>query len=182
MGKHEESLKLEVVRRYLSGSDGTRTVAMRYGLDRGTVRNWVERYRKHGVAGLRKKSSRYSAAFKLSVLRRMWRQGLSRRQVAALFDLRAGHGVVSAWERQYHAGGLDGLKPKPAGRTRTMTAPKPPPSSPPMPPHGDDTRTLEALRKENEYLRAEVAYLKKLDALVRANRQAAQNKRKPSSN
>jgi transposase len=41
-----------------------------------------------------------------------------------------------------------------------------------------DTRTLEELRKENEYLRAEVAYLKKLDALVRAKQQAAQKKHK----
>ena len=57
-----------------------------------------------------------------------------------------------------------------------MTAPKPPE---PTPAHADDARTLQALRKENEYLRAEVAYLKKLDALVRANRQAAQKKRKP---
>jgi transposase len=57
-----------------------------------------------------------------------------------------------------------------------MTVPKPPE---PTPPHADDARTLQALRKENEYLRAEVAYLKKLDALVRANRQAAQRKRKP---
>jgi transposase len=43
----------------------------------------------------------------------------------------------------------------------------------------EDTRTLEELRKENEYLRAEVAYLKKLDALVRAQRLAAPKKRKP---
>jgi transposase len=41
-----------------------------------------------------------------------------------------------------------------------------------------DTRTVEDLRKENEYLRAEVAYLKKLDALVRAKKQAAPSKRK----
>ena len=57
-----------------------------------------------------------------------------------------------------------------------MTAPKPPEA--PLP-QADDTRTLQSLRKENEYLRAEVAYLKKLDALVRANRQAAQRRRKP---
>ena len=42
-----------------------------------------------------------------------------------------------------------------------------------------DTRTQEDLRKENEYLRAEVAYLKKLDALVRAKKQAVPTKRKP---
>jgi transposase len=176
MARHGESFKLEVVQRYLSESAGARTLASQYGLDHATVRRWVESYRQHGEEGLRKKSSRYDAQFKLAVLRRMWQEELSRRQVAALFDLRGGHGVVSTWERQYHEGGVDALKPKPRGRPKRMTAPKPPK---PLPPHTDDARTLEALRKENEYLRAEVAYLKKLDALVRANRQAAQKKRKP---
>lgn len=55
------------------------------------------------------------------------------------------------------------------------TSPKPMPVAVPVP----DTRTQEDLRKENEYLRAEVAYLKKLDALVRAKKQAVPTKRKP---
>ncbi|MBJ7264558.1 MAG: helix-turn-helix domain-containing protein [Burkholderiaceae bacterium] len=50
-----------------------RSLAAQYGLDHGTVRCWVERYRQYGEAGLRKKFSHYSARFKLSVLRRMWR-------------------------------------------------------------------------------------------------------------
>ena len=41
-----------------------------------------------------------------------------------------------------------------------------------------DSRSLEDLRKENEYLRAEVAYLKKLKALLQAKEQAALRKRK----
>jgi len=179
MARHDESFKLEVVRQYLSESIGARALASRYGLDHGTVRRWAERFRQHGEEGLRKKSSRYDAQFKLAVLRRMWQEELSRRQVAALFDLRGGHGVVSAWERQYHERGLDALKPKPRGAPKRMTVPKPPKPAQPLPSHTDDARTLEALRKENEHLRAEVAYLKKLDALVRANRQAAQKKRKP---
>ncbi len=57
-----------------------------------------------------------------------------------------------------------------------------PNSSPPepIPPESKpDERTREQLLKENEYLRAEVAYLKKLDALIRAEqRQAPRAKRK----
>lgn len=176
MARHDESFKLEVVQRYLSEFSGARTIALRYGLDHGTVRRWVEGYRQHGMEGLRRKFSHYDEQFKLNVLRRMWREELSCRQVTALFDIRGGSGVVSAWERQYHEGGIDALKPKPRGRPKRMTAPKPPD---PPPPHAGDARTLQALRKENEHLRAEVAYLKKLDALVRANRQAAQKKCKP---
>ncbi len=40
-----------------------------------------------------------------------------------------------------------------------------------------DERSREELLKENEYLRAEVAYLKKLDALL-AKKQAAQKKKR----
>jgi transposase len=43
----------------------------------------------------------------------------------------------------------------------------------------DSARSNRALREEIEQLRAEVAYLKKLEALVRANRQAARKERKP---
>ena len=41
----------------------------------------------------------------------------------------------------------------------------------------DDTRSHADLLKEVKYLRAEVAYLKKLEALVQAKKQAAQKKR-----
>ena len=41
-----------------------------------------------------------------------------------------------------------------------------------------DNPSMEDLRKENEYLRAEVAYLKKLGVLLQAKEQAAQKKRK----
>jgi transposase len=50
-----------------------------------------------------------------------------------------------------------------------------PSSSPPS----EDKRSRAELLKENEYLRAEVAYLKKLDALVRASQRAAPKGRKP---
>ncbi|ABF08446.1 transposase DNA binding site ISRme12 [Cupriavidus metallidurans CH34] len=174
MAKYDESFKRQVVERYLTGSSGFKALGKELGVDPGAIRRWVGSYAHHGAAGLRKKSVRYGAKFKLSVLRRMWRDELSYRQVAALFDLRGGTAVVSAWERQYHSQGIDALAPKPRGRTKTMSAP-----IPPKPPASNvkETRTLEDLRKENEYLRAEVAYLKKWNALVQAKKAAAQKKR-----
>jgi transposase len=176
MAKHDESLKLEIVQRYLSTSIGARALALQYGLDHGTVRRWVESYRQHGMEGLRKRPNHcYSVQFKLSVLRRMWQEELSYRQAAALFDVRGGHNVVATWERQYHEDGLEALKSQPRGCPKRMTAPKRPK---PLPLQGEHPRTLEELRKENEYLRAEVAYLKKLDALVRAQQKTSLKKRK----
>lgn len=67
-----------------------------------------------------------------------------------------GASVVVTWERQYHEGGLDALKSKPRGHPRKMAATRPPA---PQASSAGDTRTLGQLRKGNEYLRAEVAYL-----------------------
>ncbi len=179
MAKHSENLKLELVQRYLSGSMGQRALAQQYGVGRTSLRSWISRFKEHGERALRKKFSAYSAQFKLSVLQSMEREALSQTQVASLFDLRGGAGVVAKWLRQYHEGGPEALKPKPRGRPKTMPTPKPPIAPPSQ---DDDASALESLRKENAYLRAEVAYLKKLEALVRANRQAAPKGRKPSSN
>jgi transposase len=47
------------------------------------------------------------------------------------------------------------------------------PSSKPVELTTDDQRTREQLLKENDYLRAELAYLKKLDALIQAEKRKA---------
>lgn len=179
MAKYDEVFKRLVVHDYLAGVGGTRALGAKYSVDQAILRLWIDRYRQHGDAGLRRKSSHYSAQFKLSVLKRMWQEELSYRQVVTLFDLRGGTGVISSWERLYHEGGLEALKPKPRGRPKEM---KPPEPTAPAALQATDTRTVQELRQENEYLRAEVAYLKKLDALVRAKKLVAQPKRKPSSN
>ena len=173
MTKYDEQFKLSVVQQYEAGEQGFISLAAQCGVDRATIRRWVNSYRQHGISGLRKKFSHYSAQFKLGVLQRIQREELSALQAIALFDIRGGAGVITAWQRLYHAGGLPALEPKPRGR-RKMSPTKP--TLPPDVPR--DSRNLEDLRKENEYLRAEVAYLKKLRALLQAKEQAAQKKRK----
>nr|WP_244108925.1 IS3 family transposase [Burkholderia anthina] len=173
MVKYDEKFKREVVRRYASGRYGYKSVAREFGLHPGTVQRWVSSHEQHGEAGLRKKYSRYSATFKLKVLRRMWRDQLSYRQAAALFNLR-GNDAVSRWERQYHEGGLGALAPKPKGRLRKMPTPTPP--AKPIDTETEDTLTREALLAELKYLRAEVAYLKKWNALVQAKEAAGAEK------
>lgn len=176
MAKYDEEFKRKVVLAYLSGERGYKGLSSEYAVSADWIRRWVWHYRQHGDAGLRGKRSHYSADFKLTVLNRMWQEGLSCRQVLALFDIRGGTRVITDWEGQYHEGGLEALEPKPLGRPMKPKPELPKRQEQPQP---EETRTLEQLRKENEYLRAEVAYLKKLNALVRANRQAAQKKHKP---
>ncbi|KXU85778.1 hypothetical protein CI15_19440 [Paraburkholderia monticola] len=124
---------------------------------------------------MRKKFSHYSAEFKLSVLQRMWSEQLSYTQTATLYDIRGDRSIVN-WERQYHGGGIDALKPRRRGRPRKMPT-RPAPPGPPAP-DGTDPRPREELLKEIEDLRAEVAYLKKLDALIRAGKRQTQPRKR----
>jgi transposase len=174
MTKYDEQLKLKLVRQYLAGVAGTGVLARQHGVGRSVLRRWIAAYEQHGRDGLRKKFTHYDAQFRMSVLSHMWKKELSHQQVAAVFDIRS-PGCIARWERQYHDGGMDALAPRPRGRPKTMTHPdheKPTEQSAP------DERTREQLLKENEYLRAEVAYLKKLDALLQAKKQAAQKKKR----
>lgn len=173
MAKYSEAFKLSVVQSYLEGQQGYQGLAKQYGLDHATIRRWFKSYEQHGLNGLQKKFSHYSAEFKLSVLQQMRQEDLSALQATTLFDIRGGTSVVRRWERQYYEGGFQALEPKPRGRPTKMPTTEPPKA----PLLQAEKSSLEQVLKENEYLRAEVAYLKKLRALRQAKEQAAQKKR-----
>jgi transposase len=104
-----------------------------------------------------KKFSHYDAQFKLSVLRRMWEDGLSHRQTAAMFNIR-NKSCLSDWERRYKTGGIDALAPYRRGRPRAM--PKSEKPSEPQVSPSDNAKSREELLAELNYLRMENAYLK----------------------
>jgi transposase len=173
MKKHTEQFKLSVVEHYLNGLEGYQAVAQHHGVGRVLVRRWVAFYRCHGVDGLKRKShAKYAADFKLQALQHMWDNKLSYAATAAFFDIR-GQCLLGIWERSFREGGIDALKPIP--RTRPNKMPEPETCNPLSPESvpGDETRTREELVTELNYLRMENAYLKKLKALVQADRQAA---------
>jgi transposase len=137
------------------------------------VRRWRDNYLRHGSAGVSRKLTLYSAAFKQRVLERIKAEGLSHRQAMALFDIRMS-GMIGQWQRQYDSGGLDALASARERRARMRKKPTTPK------PIGELTR--EELLEEVLYLRAETAYLKKLDALILEKQAATRGKpqRKPS--
>ena len=175
MSKYTEQFKLAVVQQYLSGAAGYELVAQSNNLPYSTVRKWVYLHRAHGIAGLTKKFSHYSAEFKLSVLQRMWDDQFSCMQVAADFNIRNAS-CISHWERCYHSGGLDALAPRKRGAAKKM--PTLPNTEPPESAPDPEGRTHDELVAEVNQLRMEVAYLKKLEALVQAKRQQQMPTRK----
>jgi transposase len=174
MKKHTEQFKLAIVEQYLTGLAGYKTLSHEHDVARSLIRRWVAFHRHHGVEGLKSKTARYSADFKLSVLQHMWKAKLSYAETAALFNVR-GQCNVGIWERSFRDGGIVALSANCPGNPIKTPAPKKtvtPPSAPLQAPD-DQTRSREDLVIELNQLRMEVAYLKKLKALVLADQQAA---------
>ena len=175
MSKYSASFKERVVAFYGGGERSYADVGLQFGIDHSTVRKWVGLHAAHGSAGLAKKRSCYDATFKMSVLQRMWTEGLSYRHAAAIFNIRNAS-CLPAWQRCYERGGIEGLAPRRTGRPPGMK--KPQPSSETPDPSTDSTKSREELLAELAYLRMENAYLKKLEALTQARQ--TPTGRKPS--
>lgn len=171
MAKYETAFKLKVVKSFLAGDGGAKLLARRWSVTEEKVRTWVNHYRLHGIDGLRPKRSVYSGQFKLQVLTHQDREQLSSRQMAAIYDIRNSNQIV-AWRRKLDKDGIaafESCKQGPSSMKPTRCRPEPPSSA--------TTDSTRGLREENERLRAEVAYLKKLCALIRARRSVAPTKR-----
>ncbi len=171
MKKYQTELKLEVVKSFLAGEGGAKLLARKWSVPEEKIRTWVSHYRLHGIDGLRPKRSAYSAQFKLQVLSHQDREQLSSRQVAAVYDIRNPNQVV-VWRRNLDEGGVEAIGKRKQGRPNMK-----PERRCPAPPSTVITESVQALGEENERLRAEVAYLKKLQALIRSKRLTAPTKR-----
>lgn len=109
MRRYSDRAKVAAAEDYCRGYLGLSEVARRHGVNVASLRLWAAAYRIHGAAGVRTKSRKfYSAEFKLSVLQRTRSDRLSRRQAAALFNVRR-HDMIGNWQRAYEARGVAAL-------------------------------------------------------------------------
>ena len=169
MSKYSSEFKLEVVKYYLDNNVGYQTTADHFSVAYALVLKWVRRYKENGYAGLMKnQKSSYSGDFKLSVVEYMHENHLSCQEAAVHFNL-AGDYVVSKWERIYYEEGPQGLYIERRGRSKNMSS-KPKKKN-------LNKEVEEDLIAENQRLRMENEYLKKLNALVQ-ERIKRENKKK----
>ncbi|RZS31544.1 transposase [Corticibacter populi] len=139
----------------MAGEGGAKLLARRLAVPEEKIRTWVSHYRLHGIDGLRPKRSTYSAQFKLQVLTHQDREQLFSRQVAAIYGIRNPNQVV-IWRRNIDQGRLQALKSEKEERPKMK-----PKRRCAAPANIVATDAAQALREENDRLRAEVAYLKK---------------------
>lgn len=138
---------------------GASWVATELGVGRPAVKRLRERWRVRGRGALVTKPTKQSYTFevKLNVVTRFL-AGESKNDLAVEFGISSPK-LIETWARHSRNTGEDALRPKLKGRPRTST-----PS-----PHGEESE-LERLRRENEFLRAQNAYLGKLRALTEQRR------------
>ena len=167
--KYSLETKLAAVQYYLNGSDSIRVTANKFNIAKTVLHRWVKRFELHGVKGLEEGTyTNYSIKFKMDVLNYMNETGASIEEATAVFNV-SSSGAVGRWKHLYEANGNDALKLKTKERPPTMK--KQPKKRQPV--EGSE----EALRAENERLRMENAYLKKLAALIQ-EKEKLQNKTK----
>ncbi|MFT4854972.1 MAG: transposase [Algoriphagus sp.] len=133
------------------------------------VERWVSFYRSYGIDGLKPISNSYSADFRLNAVRTMKDESLSLYQASLRFKIPS-VSTLQNWVRIYDSYGPERLAAISKGTPSTM----------PRKPKKPLTRE-EQLLEELADLKAENAYLKKLQALIQSESEKEEN-RKSSKN
>ncbi|WP_201598082.1 helix-turn-helix domain-containing protein, partial [Psychrobacter vallis] len=147
--RYNIDFKLKIIAYYRRGHTGVAT-AKKFKLDKKIVSKWIYQYQSGGIDAIKPKTSKanYSSEFKYQVIIAMLAQGLSQSETALKFNI-SSPALISHWHKAYRLHGMSGLIPKHKGRgamSKPMITNKP-----------DNEKTLAELKRENEYLRAEVA-------------------------
>ena len=130
-------------------------VSSRLGVSVEAARRPEARFKIWGRAALERKPTKqvHSFEFKLALVRRFLDGEGTQPELARMHQLSSPK-LLGKWVQNYREQGEDGLRPKAKGR----------PKSVPGTPAGEVSE-LEKLRRENQRLQAENAYLKKVRAL-----------------
>ena len=135
------------------------------------VRDWNKLYDLHGIDGL--KHNQFNHTWTKEGRFKLVAQVLTGKTISQVsFENKLKESVLSSWIRRYREKGIDGLELRKGRKPKVPTMPKKKTKLAPS-----EKEELELLRARNEYLEAENACLKKLDALV-TKREAAHPKAK----
>ncbi|OOS26861.1 helix-turn-helix domain-containing protein [Moraxella pluranimalium] len=181
MTKYTMDFKLEVINHYHNGLSCNQ-IANLFGIESSIIQSWVRLYQTHGIDGIRPRTSKasYSPAFKHTAVLQLL-AGQSIRTLAIELNI-SNHGLLCQWLKAYQTHGIMGLTPKPKGRRpmskSTNKSDKAAKASKVAKTDKILTNEHAELLRRIQYLEAENAYLKKLDALIRQKHNASSPKKK----
>lgn len=153
--KHDIKVREKASVLFASGM-GFGTVANTLSVPLQTVKEWHHIYHAFGsevLLTMDGKQAIYTYEQKVAAARAVIEDGMTKPEAMAEFKIMS-KAPLDRWCRLYRTGGAEALKPKPKGRPKSSTS-KP----------QERTREQE-LEEKCRRLEAEVAYLKKLRALV----------------
>ncbi|UOX95968.1 IS3 family transposase [Bacillus cereus] len=162
MAKFSSKDKIQAVKRYLEGTEGRKTIANSIGVHPRELYQWIKRFEFSGEKAFEKRYTTYPLEYKLDVIHYMNENGTSLRETAAFFNIPSCE-TLRKWKVAYETEGLDALKSKKKGRL-TMAKEKAKLQ------HLKQNEvflegSIEALQAENERLRMENDYFKKVECL-----------------
>ncbi|PEL07405.1 IS3 family transposase [Bacillus sp. AFS017336] len=159
MTKFTSDERLIAVKRYLEGDESLKEISDSIGVDHSVFLTWIQKYQYHGEKAFQKSYTSYNLQFKLDVLNYMNEQGTSIRETAAIFNIPT-PSTLYQWKRQLETIGKDALVSKKKGRPSLNKKNLNTGSNKEV-----AEGSIEALRAENERLRMENAYFKKVECL-----------------
>ncbi|SFJ40023.1 Transposase and inactivated derivatives [Paenibacillus sp. UNC496MF] len=182
LGKYSALDKLAILEEVSNGEIGFLAAAKKYEINKTTLMRWQRRYQTCGYEGLERRThlQSYSAELKLRAVKDYLERGLSQYQVIAKYKIAStrqlfnwvnkynGHSSLKAykgeqvyqWVKKFEDGGQDALKD---GRGRRK--------APEELTEADQQKLkMKQVEHEMERLRAENAFLKKLEELERRRR------------
>lgn len=167
MSKYNREFKLAIAKQCLS-HESSRSISKRLGIPDRYIRYWAQVYRFHGHNAFIKRKTPCSFEDKYRILKTMHENNWSITYTSIVYNM-SSSGTISTWLTQFERFGLSGLQPKKQGRKMKKNQ-KQEPVKP------TEQMSLEELREELEYRRAENAYLKKLDALLQEKERQTKKK------
>ena len=154
--KHSIEERLLAVQKCLEGNS-PKLVGRQMGINENYVSEWLDCYYQDGLSGLQKHPiKRADFAEKCKIVCEYAEKGVPLHRICAEYHV--GLTTVQRWARIYRQGGYAALRAIKAPGTGRKGMGRPKKKEP--------QTELERLRYENEYLRAEVALLKKVRALM----------------
>lgn len=149
MSKYSKEIKEKVISLFEKELSPFR-IAKELEIPESTVKNWLYKFKlSHNLT--HKISKRvFSADFKRKVLETRWKDKLSFKETAKLFNL-DNPSLIAAWQKRYLDEGILGLHPKPKGRPSMKSKELIPPTK---------DQSIKSDKERIKELEAEIARLK----------------------
>ena len=166
--EHSLEEKLQAIKMCRRGKP-TSLVAKQLGFSKNVVTVWLEQYKQYGAAGLERLpyNCRYNFEEKCQIICEIEKKHIPLHVVSAKY--RVSRSTLHSWVSLVREKGYDALRDVKYGRKYIIMG---------RPKKKEPVTELEKLQRENELLRAENAYLKKLKALM-TERERLAKKTKP---